>query len=103
MKHLPIIALCLAMPGAADAQQRACGPAAEMIAGLTGPKYAEVQQTLGFVGTPPTGNVLATFANEETGTWTVMEVSPQGVACIVSAGNGWMAAAPASPKMADPT
>jgi hypothetical protein len=86
------------MLGAADAQgSPPCGNAEKMIAKLS-ELYGETQQTGGFVGKPP-GHILVVFANtaEEPRTWTVLEMAPDGTACIISAGEGWMDMATGDP------
>jgi hypothetical protein len=84
------------MPGAADAQQQQnCGPAEGVLAQLA-TKYGEVQQTGGFVGNRP-NHILVLFANPTTGTWTAVEMAPEGNACIVSYGEGWMEMTPSEP------
>jgi hypothetical protein len=84
------------MPGAADAQQQQnCAPAIDVVSRLA-EKYGEQQLTGGFVGNRPS-HILVMFANAETGTWTALEMTPEGMACVVSYGEGWMEMAPSDP------
>lgn len=39
------------------------------------------------VGLLPNGNLLSVLVNEDTGTFTVIESSPQGISCLRTAGN----------------
>jgi hypothetical protein len=77
----------LAMP--AHAQQQ-CGPRDKMIAQLA-EKYGETQRTMGYVGPPPAVTaVMETYANDATGTWTILLAKPDGTACMMASGGGWI-------------
>lgn len=69
----------------AHAQANPCGPAAQMIAEITGTKYGEVPVFKALAaGTP-----VAIFANRKTGTWTALVLMPEGRACIFGAGTSF--------------
>ncbi len=61
--------------------QMACGTRASFIAQLDA-KYGETRRSMGISG----NSVVETFANEETGSWTILITSPKGIACILAAG-----------------
>ena len=51
-----------------------------------GAKYAEKPVAYGMQSN---GNLLQVFASPDTGTWTILSVSPKGTSCIVAAGKSW--------------
>lgn len=53
-------------------------------------KYSEEQRTIGLTSQ---GAVITQYANDETGTWTIIAVNPNGIACVLAAGDGWEAIA----------
>jgi hypothetical protein len=83
-----VLLALLALP--AHAQQQQCGPRDKMIAQLA-EKYGETQRTMGYVGPPPAiTSVMETYANEDTGTWTILLAKPDGTACMIASGGGWI-------------
>lgn len=50
--------------------------------------WGESRQSIGLAGN---GTVLETFANPDTGTWTIAVTRPGGPTCIVAAGEHWEA------------
>lgn len=86
MTRLAIIAALLATPAAAspcfDAMDARQAPAE---------KYGEQIQV---IGEAVEGRQIVLFANRDTGTWTIMEMTGRA-ACYVSSGHGvWFAEAP---------
>ncbi|MGH6689535.1 MAG: hypothetical protein ACREF4_02495 [Gammaproteobacteria bacterium] len=76
------------LAGSATAQQPGhmpCHNATEIAKQLSN-KYAEAPVAFGLQSN---GNLLQVYASEETGTWTVVTISPTGMACIVAAGKRW--------------
>jgi hypothetical protein len=75
-----------------------CAPH-EVVADRLASKYGEAVQSIGI---NDRGQLVETFANIETGSWTVVQTSPGGPACVVAAGQGFQRV---DPKMAlgDPT
>lgn len=69
----------------ASAQGVPCGPSQALTARLAG-EYGEAV-TGG--GIDAAGRLLRIFANAETGTWTAVVTSPEGLSCIVSSGENW--------------
>lgn len=49
-------------------------------------QYAEEPVSLGLQSN---GNLLQVFASSESGTWTIVSMSPNGTACVVAAGASW--------------
>ena len=72
----------LAWANAAMAQER-CAPRDTVIALLT-EKYGEELQGGG--RSESSNSIFMTFANPETGTWTIIEIRPEGVTCMKASG-----------------
>lgn len=49
-------------------------------------KYQEAPVSAGLQSN---GSLLQIFASTETGTWTALSTTPQGVTCILSSGKNW--------------
>lgn len=90
-KCLPVFAiatmLSLAPFAPAQAQGGLCGQRDQVIAQLKG-VHGESRQS---VGLQRNARVMETYANPETGTWTIIVSSPTGVACLVAAGEAFQA------------
>ena len=82
------------MPVAAQAepQQKACMPFEEARKAL-GDSYGEVMTGVGIAGNGK--SMLTIMSNPETGTWTALVVSPEGVACGIGGGEDWQVIEPA--------
>ena len=63
----------------------ACGARDSVVAAL-GEKYGEIRRGGGLAG--PTA-IFEIWASEATGTWTILKISPDGMACIMAAGDVW--------------
>lgn len=74
------LASCAAAP--AVAQSQTCAPSQEVISRLAD-KYGESVQSSGLIDE---NTALVTFANTETGTWTVVASSANGVSCFIASG-----------------
>lgn len=70
-----------------QARQPLCKPWRDVASEL-GDKYAEHPVAYGL---QPDGNLLQVFVSEQTGTWTLVTMRPNGTACLVGAGQGWEA------------
>ena len=81
MKILALIAALVATPVAA---QENCAPWEEVTQRLR-MAYGEVPQ----VGGVAAGSMLAWFANPQTGSWTVVGIGSDGIACVLAAGTGY--------------
>jgi hypothetical protein len=88
---LVIIALAAT---ASTVQAEASAPtAAEPICG----RYGELRATLGrqfgeqpaSTGLADDGSIMQVFAAPASGTWTIVTVDPDGMACVLAAGKGW--------------
>ena len=73
------------MPG--GGQQMLCGNRAEIVSQL-GQKYGETRRSMGLTGRR---GVVELFASAETGSWTILLTSPQGVTCLMAAGEAFEA------------
>ncbi|NJO32079.1 MAG: hypothetical protein HC869_02060 [Rhodospirillales bacterium] len=86
---VPIVlaALTIAMqahaPAAAQGIGR-CGLRAGVVAGLER-RYQEEQTALGLTAK---GNLIEVFVSPS-GSWTIIQTSPQGMSCIMAAGSRW--------------
>jgi hypothetical protein len=78
-----------------------CAPRAEVLANVAS-KYEEVLQGRGLAadGNKQLNSVMEMYANEETGTWTILQMTPGGMACLVAYGQYWSASV--APKKGDP-
>ncbi|CUK09776.1 hypothetical protein Q8W37_08660 [Shimia thalassica] len=52
-------------------------------------KYSETLSARGLQGHQTSATMVEVWASEETGTFTVIVTSPQGVSCVVAAGTDW--------------
>jgi hypothetical protein len=87
MKHLIHIgALALLLALAAPALARPfCAPQ-EYLAAQMQERYGE---TLAHSGLTDGGNIVEIWASRETGTWTVLLIAADGMACVVQTGKHW--------------
>jgi hypothetical protein len=84
MHRLTLAALCALSALPALAQGNCTTRAALTVALAT--SYSEAPVIMGITST---GAVLELWANPETGTWTVLTVTPDGVACIRATGDNF--------------
>jgi hypothetical protein len=80
-----LIALCLAMPGAADAGT--CQARVPLAYGLAN----QALEAPLAEGLDRNGNRVEVWANIDTGTWTIVENRPDGQSCIASFGEAFSA------------
>lgn len=73
----------------AVAQQPPCAERAAVVKKLLD-RYGETQRTTGlqYDGEEPQ-SAFETFANDETGTWTILRSTPDGMTCFFAAGKDW--------------
>ena len=69
----------------AGAQGRACAKRDKLVVELT-KSHGETRQS---VGLQRNNGVIETFANTDTGTWTIIVSLPTGVSCLVAAGEAF--------------
>ena len=74
----------------AASAQTVCGQRDAVITGLE-KRYAEKPISMGLANN---GTVVEVYASE-TGTWTIIMTHPNGLSCLVAAGEGWEDLAPA--------
>ena len=82
------LAVSMGMAGAVQAQQ-ACAPTPAVADRLSG-AFNESIRAEGLTGNRV---VLQMWANEETGTWTVITVHPEGISCVRASGGNFNAIA----------
>ena len=76
-----IIGALFASPAAAQN----CAPVTH-VAEQLGTQYGETVQDMGIASN---GALVQWWGNAETGTWTVIAVTPDGTACLVASGEGF--------------
>lgn len=84
-KHVMKAALALFLMTTAAQAQAVCMPLDKVIVGLEGGKIQEQSSGAGISA----GMLLRLFVNAKTGTWTFLQIRPDGIACILLAGDGW--------------
>lgn len=77
-------AIALATVSAANAQM-VCGKRAEIIKQLES-KYGETRQSLGL---QQGRGIVEIYANNETGSWTILVTDPRGTSCLLAAGESF--------------
>lgn len=75
--------LIVAQPAAS--QGRLCGQRDQVVEQLKS-VHGEYRQN---VGLQPNARVMETFANPETGSWTILVSLPSGLSCLVAAGEAY--------------
>jgi hypothetical protein len=85
--------------GHASAQQnRNCAPRAVVVEKLA-TQFGESRQSMGLGGN---NQVVEIFASAETGSWTIVVSTPQGISCVVAAGQGYESMAEQLPPAGKP-
>lgn len=95
-RTITIAATMIALNGAPVAAQMACGPRAAVIEQL-GQKYGETRR---YAGLTDSTEIFEIWASEETGSWTILKTTPNGLACFMAVGEGWESE---TPKQGDET
>jgi len=52
-------------------------------------KYGESERGMGLSGTEV---LIEVWSSEKTGTWTIVMTRPNGIACVMAAGDSWTSA-----------
>ncbi len=92
---LPGLALALAaLPAFAPAQAMRCGARETVIRHLE-ERYGETRRS---VGLQEGRGVVELYANAESGSWTILLTTPQGMSCLMAAGESYQRL---EPKKAD--
>ena len=80
------VALLACTPSAeAAAETAACAALAEVVAKLA-QRFGE---TLRSVGLQRSDGLLEVYASDRTGTWTILVTRPDGISCLLAAGERW--------------
>lgn len=83
---LPLLAFSfLFVVSTADAQQPQCNERDNVLA-LLAKKYKEIPIAAGVTNT---GGLVEVLTDGNGGTWTIIVTTPQGMSCLVAAGEGW--------------
>ncbi|MGR3490562.1 MAG: hypothetical protein ACU0DW_00780 [Shimia sp.] len=90
-----IVGLILSLPAYA---QQACAPRALLLDRLED-RYGESRRTIGIAANR---QVIETFANDETGSWSIVVTAPSGQSCLVASGTAFEAMAAAQIAEGDP-
>ena len=83
----PIVAglLLLTSAGAASAQQPQCDER-DRVLELLAKKYKESPAAAGVTNT---GGLVEVLTDRKGGSWTIIVSTPEGVSCLIAAGEGW--------------
>ncbi len=90
---LTLFAALIALHDAPVAAQGNCGNHASMMAQLDR-FYGEDRLGVGLTGPD---SAVEVWTSQETGTWTILEVFPNGAACVRASGKEWHNDPPAAP------
>lgn len=80
-----LAALAIAQAVPATAQNNVCGKRDTIVQRLQ-EKYGETRQSMGL---QRNNGVVEIFASPESGTWTILVTMPNGMTCLVAAGEAW--------------
>ena len=72
-------------PALADQAQTACGPHADVVKAL-GSKFHETQSATALTSA---GTLLEVLTANDGATWTIIVSRPDGLSCVVAAGQNW--------------
>jgi hypothetical protein len=75
----------IALPAAPAGAQMVCGKRADILRQLS-EKYGETRRSMGLAQGQ---GVVELYASDETGSWTILMTNPQGVACMMAAGQAF--------------
>ncbi len=78
------------LSAAHGAEQAQCNKR-DAVTNMLGKKYGEAPEA---AGVATNGNLLVMFTNSKTGSWSMVETTPQGMSCLRAAGDGWTKLAP---------
>jgi hypothetical protein len=78
-------AVAIGHPAAADQTPKACGPHTDVIKAL-GDKFHETQSATALTSA---GTLLEVLTANDGSTWTIIVSRPDGLSCVVAAGQNW--------------
>ncbi len=82
---LPLLALSFVFVVSTAQAQPQCNERDDVLA-LLAKKYKETPIAAGVTNT---GGLVEVLSDEKGGTWTIIVTTPQGMSCLVAAGEGW--------------
>src|SRR5262245_2266306 len=82
---LPLAAVAAAAPALAAQPPPACGPHADVVKAL-GSKFHETQSATALTSA---GTLLEVLTADDGATWTIIVSRPDGLSCVVAAGQNW--------------
>ena len=85
MRRLLLSAALIGIFGASAEAATQCGPRADVLAMLA-KKFEERPVAIGLSGN---GRLLEILARDDGRTWTVVSTSPEGLTCVLDAGEEW--------------
>ncbi|WP_119458470.1 hypothetical protein [Rhodospirillaceae bacterium SYSU D60014] len=85
MRRLALLIVLLALPASAVAEPTACSKRTEVVAHLA-KKFKEAPAALGLASN---GGLLEVLTNGNGSTWTIIVTMPNGISCLVAAGEDW--------------
>lgn len=94
--RLLVLVLSVLWPAAALGQGL-CAARKALVAELS-EKYGEAPRALGL---QQGRGVVELFANEASGSWTILVTSPEGISCLLAAGDAFSARPPPAPSAGD--
>jgi hypothetical protein len=80
-------AVAMSHPAAADQAPTACGPHPDVIKAL-GDRFHETQSATALTSA---GTLLEVLTANDGSTWTIIVSRPDGLSCVVAAGQNWQA------------
>ncbi|MCI0429844.1 MAG: hypothetical protein L0210_04795 [Rhodospirillales bacterium] len=80
-----LLAATVAVPLTAVAAPATCGARKELLAKLV----QQFRESPAAVGLSSDGTLVEVLTNEDGSTWTIMVSRPDGVSCLVAAGESW--------------
>ncbi len=87
MKYLiPALIVGALVSSPAVAQQYVCGDREELVSRLE-TAYFEEQVAMGLDGN---GRVVELYVSKETGTFSIIQTTPTGISCLMTAGDNWL-------------
>ncbi|MCG8360080.1 MAG: hypothetical protein MI920_31325 [Kiloniellales bacterium] len=89
-KSLLIAGAMALVSTAAQAQQNQCNQRDNVLKLLSN-KYSESRVAVGVTNNGGLVEVLKSAPQAKADTWTIIITSPQGVSCLIAAGEGWRA------------
>lgn len=84
------VAVAAFLPAVAAAEPQRCGEREKVIRHLES-RYGETQRS---VGLQEGRGVVEIYANDDSGSWTILLTTPEGTSCLMAAGQAWQTSPP---------